>query len=144
MRAKMAIAFAFIFMAHIEKQLLTCYKPHKPFLWKRYIDDIFCAKPKSTTSLILLSHSTLLLDSRTKCHQKNIFSILTFLKDRDLPLAKSLMFKRITSRQKRSNIHTSLHSTFSVLRKVFSNERQYAYWEQTLFMNLLSERRKNF
>ena len=31
----------FIFMALTEKQLLTSYKPHKPFLQKRYIDDIF-------------------------------------------------------------------------------------------------------
>ena len=39
---KMAVAFAVIFMAHIEKQLLTSYKPHKLFLCERYIDDIFC------------------------------------------------------------------------------------------------------
>ena len=38
---KMAVAFAVISMPHIKKQLLTSYKPHKPFLWKRYIDDIF-------------------------------------------------------------------------------------------------------
>ena len=31
----------FIFMAHTEKQLLTGYKPHKPFLQKGYTDDIF-------------------------------------------------------------------------------------------------------
>ena len=42
MGTKMAVAFAVIFMAHIEKQLLTSYKPHKSFLCKRYIDDIFC------------------------------------------------------------------------------------------------------
>ena len=42
MGTKMAIAFAVVFMAQIEKQLLTSYKPHKPFLWKIYIDDIFC------------------------------------------------------------------------------------------------------
>ena len=41
MGTKMAVAFAVIFMAHIEKQLLTGYKPHKPFLWKRYTNDIF-------------------------------------------------------------------------------------------------------
>ena len=42
MGTKMAVAFAVIFMAHIEKQLLTSYKPHKSFLCERYIDDIFC------------------------------------------------------------------------------------------------------
>ena len=42
MGTKMAVAFAVIFMAHIEKQLLTSYEPHKSFLCERYIDDIFC------------------------------------------------------------------------------------------------------
>ena len=42
MGTKMTVAFAVIFMAHIEKQLLTSYKSHKSFLCKRYIDDIFC------------------------------------------------------------------------------------------------------
>ena len=40
MGTKMAVAFAIIFMAHIEKQLLLA-SPHKPILWKRFIDDIF-------------------------------------------------------------------------------------------------------
>ena len=30
----------FIFMVHIEKQLLAI-SPHKPLIWKRFIDDIF-------------------------------------------------------------------------------------------------------
>ena len=42
MGTKMTVAFAVIFMAHIEKQLLTSCKSHKPFLCERYIDDIFC------------------------------------------------------------------------------------------------------
>ena len=36
----MAVAFAVIFMAHIEKQLLAA-SPQKPILWKIFIDDIF-------------------------------------------------------------------------------------------------------
>ena len=40
MGTKMAVAFAVIFMAHIEKQLLAS-SPHKPIIWKRFIDDIF-------------------------------------------------------------------------------------------------------
>ena len=58
----MAIAFAVVFMAQIEKQLLTSYKPHKPFLWKIYIDDIFCVwtipETESTTSIIFVTHCT--------------------------------------------------------------------------------------
>ena len=40
MRTKMAVAFANIFMARIEKQILrqSCIKP---LFWKRYIDDVF-------------------------------------------------------------------------------------------------------
>ena len=37
---KMAVAFAVIFMADIEKQLLAA-SPQKPIFWKRFIDDIF-------------------------------------------------------------------------------------------------------
>ena len=40
MGTKMAVAFAVIFMAHIEKQLLIA-SPQKPIFWKRFIDDIF-------------------------------------------------------------------------------------------------------
>ena len=42
MGTKMTVVFAVIFMAHIEKQLLTNCKSHKSFLCERYIDDIFC------------------------------------------------------------------------------------------------------
>ena len=40
MGTRMAVAFAVILMAHIEKQLLAT-SPHKPLIWKRFIDDIF-------------------------------------------------------------------------------------------------------
>jgi len=40
MATKMAVAFSVIFMAHEEKQLLLS-SPHKPIIWKRFIDDIF-------------------------------------------------------------------------------------------------------
>ena len=40
MGTKMAVAFSVIFMAHVEKQLLLS-SPHKPIIWKRFIDDIF-------------------------------------------------------------------------------------------------------
>ena len=42
MGTKMAVAFAVIFMAHIEKQLLAA-SPEKPIFWKRFIDDNFSA-----------------------------------------------------------------------------------------------------
>ena len=36
----MAVAFAVIFWAHVEKELFAT-SPYKPLLWKRFIDDIF-------------------------------------------------------------------------------------------------------
>ena len=40
MGTKMAVAFSVIFMADLEKRLLTA-SPFKPPVWKRFIDDIF-------------------------------------------------------------------------------------------------------
>ena len=40
MGTKMAVAFSVIFMADLEKRLLAA-SPLKPFVWKRFIDDIF-------------------------------------------------------------------------------------------------------
>ena len=40
MGTKMAVAFSVIFMADLEKRLLTA-SPFKPLVWKRFIDDIF-------------------------------------------------------------------------------------------------------
>ena len=41
MGTKMAVAFANIFMAKIEKEII-CRSEIKPLVWKRYIDDVFC------------------------------------------------------------------------------------------------------
>ena len=41
MGTKMAVAFANIFMASIEKEILR-QSINKPLTWKRFIDDVFC------------------------------------------------------------------------------------------------------
>ena len=41
MGTKMAVAFANIFMASIEKEILR-QSVNKPLTWKRFIDDVFC------------------------------------------------------------------------------------------------------
>ena len=41
MGTKMAVAFANIFMASIEKEILR-HSVNKPLTWKRFIDDVFC------------------------------------------------------------------------------------------------------
>ena len=100
MGTKMAVAFAVIFMAHIAAS------PQKPIIWKRFIDHIFSVwtfpKKKSATSLISPIHSTPRSNSPTKCHRKNLFSLIL-----KFPTELS-MFKHITSLQKRSNSRTSL------------------------------------
>jgi len=40
MGTKMAVAFSVIFLADLEKRLLAA-SSLKPFVWKRFIDDIF-------------------------------------------------------------------------------------------------------
>jgi len=40
MGTKMAVAFANVFMAKIERQILR-QSSKKPLVWKRYIDDVF-------------------------------------------------------------------------------------------------------
>ena len=43
MGTKMAVAFANIFMASIEKEILR-QSINKPLTWKRFIDDVFCLR----------------------------------------------------------------------------------------------------
>ncbi len=50
MGTKMAPAYANIFMAELEEQLLDNY-PIEPLLWKRYIDDILCIWPGTQSEL---------------------------------------------------------------------------------------------
>ena len=40
MGTKMAVAFANIFMAKIEKEIIR-QSNNKPLVWKRFIDDVF-------------------------------------------------------------------------------------------------------
>ena len=61
-------------------------------------------KQKSTISLNSPTHSKPQLNSRMKCHRKRSFSFIPkFLRARGSLLTKSLMFKRILRRQKRSH-----------------------------------------
>ena len=93
MGTNMAVAFAVILMAHIEKQLLAA-SPQKHTFRKRFIQCGPCPKKKSATSLISPIHSTLRSNSRTKCHQKKLFSlILTFSRDH-VSLARNLWIRK--------------------------------------------------
>ena len=50
MGTKMAPSYANIFMGILEKQMLSTY-PHKPFIYFRYIDDVFMIWTKGKGSL---------------------------------------------------------------------------------------------
>ncbi len=50
MGTKMAPAYANLFMAELEEQLLRPY-PIQPITWRRYIDDVLCIWPGSETEL---------------------------------------------------------------------------------------------
>ena len=50
MGTKMAPAYANIFMANLEEKLLEGYTTD-PYMWKRYIDDVFCVWPGTPQSL---------------------------------------------------------------------------------------------
>ena len=119
MSTKMAVAFAVIFVAHIEKQLLAI-SPHKSGRDLSMTCSQCGPYPKQKSTILLNSptYSTPKLNSRMKCHRKRSFPLISkFLKARGSLLTKSLMFKHILSRQKRSNIHNSPHATLSALRR---------------------------
>ena len=50
MGTKLAVAFANIFMAKIETQILS-KSTYRPFVFKRFIDDIFCLWDRSREDL---------------------------------------------------------------------------------------------
>ena len=131
MGTKMAVAFAVIFMAHIEK-LLQAASPQKPIFWKRVIDDIYSVWtlpekvignfdfPNSFHATIKFTHEM--------SSEKEMFSlILKFPKDHGSLTAKLWMFKHVTSLQKRFNIRASLQVTLAMLRRVLLKEKLCFY-----------------
>ena len=73
---KMAVAFSIIYMADFEERLLKA-SPHKPLVWKRFIDDTSpCGsllKQKLQNLLTSLTHSIPLSNSHVKCRWKRCF-----------------------------------------------------------------------
>ena len=78
MGTKMAVAFAVIFIAHIEKQLLAS-SPHEPFLWKRFIDDIFSVWTISEQEINNLVAFALVrgFQTKPKTSKNNIWPLVT-------------------------------------------------------------------
>ena len=142
MGTKMAVAFAVMFMTHIETQLLAV-SPQKPIFWKRFIDDIFSEwtlPEKEISNFVDFAnsfHTTIKFTH--KMLSKKLFSlILKFSKDHGSLTAKLWMFKRITSLQKRFNIRTSLQVTLLDVQTHFKSTEtlQYTYFSSSHPLNV--------
>lgn len=131
MGTKMAVAFAVIFMAEIEKHLLAA-SPQKPIFWKRFTDDIFSVwtlPEKEINNFVDFAnsfHATIKF-THEMSSEKMFSLILKFSKDHASLTTKFWMFKHITSLQKRFNIRTSLQVTLSVLKRVLLKEKLCVY-----------------
>ena len=126
-------------MPHIEKQLLNA-SPYKPFLCKRFIDDIFSVWTISETEInkSFIDFANSFRANIKFTHEMSskhiVFRDTEVLKDHDSFEVKYLMFKHILSQQKHSNTRISPHATLSVLRALLK-EKLYAYFERTRLRN---------
>ena len=139
MGTQMAVAFSVIFMAHIEKQLLNA-SPYKPFLWRRFIDNIFSVRTTSETEInkncidFANSFQANIKFTHEMSSKHIVFLDTEVLKDHDSFKVKYLMFRHILSQQKHSSTRISPHATLSVLRRALK-EKLYAYFERTRLRN---------
>ena len=141
----MAIAFSLIFMAHIEKQLLN-ESPYKPFLWKRFIDDIFSVWTISETEINNFIDFANSFHATIKFTYEMSSKHIVFL---DTEVFKGSRF--IQGKMLDVQIHfkptetlqytLSPHPTLLVLRRALLKEKLYAYFERTRLRNHLSWRR---
>jgi len=119
---KMAVAFAIIFMAHIEKQLLAI-SPHKPLIWKRFIDDIFSVwtlPEAEINNFIEFANSfhTTIKFTHEMSSEKIVFLDTEVFKGPRFITDKILDVQTHFKPTEMSNIHTSPHATLSALRRV--------------------------
>ena len=88
MGTKMAVAFGNIFMSAVETEIIN-KSPHKPLMWKRFIDDIFSlwnVDKEQIDSFIELAnnhHPTIKFTAEVQ-KQRPPFWIHVFTKDKDL------------------------------------------------------------
>jgi len=108
---KMALAFSVIFMADFEKRLLVA-SPLKPFVWERFIDDIFSLGniPMEENSIFVNLANSFDPTTRFTCEMSSnelAFHLLEFS-----------IRKPISSPLKLFSIHTSLPATH-LIRKFY-------------------------
>ena len=90
MGTKMAVTFANIFMARIERQILSqsCIKP---LFWKRYIDDVFTLSNTSLDKIESFAEKANNFHSTTKFTAEISETEITFL---DTKVYKGIRFNK--------------------------------------------------
>ena len=128
---KMAVAFSVIFMADLEKRLLAA-SPFKPFVWKRFIDDVFSLWniPMEEISIFVDFANSFHPSIKfvVKCHPNALFSLIQrYSKDLASNLWEFSIHKPTSSPLKLFSIHTSHPATLSIRKRVLSRERHYVF-----------------
>ena len=129
---KMAVAFSIIYMADFEERLLKA-SPHKPLVWKRFIDDIFSLWVTSTAEVTQFVdfansfHSSIKLTCEMSPENAVFLDTEVFKGPRGFSTLKLL---DVRTHFKPTETFPSL-STLSIPRGVLSKEKHCAYSELT-------------
>ena len=125
MGTKMAVAFANIFMAKIEKEILSRYSdravlsPIKPIFWKRFIDDVISVWDTSRNETSILQSN-----SRLKYQKQRLHSwTRRCTKVSDSTRMLSLTCEHTSSLQRHSNTRISIRVTDQASQKASSKEK---------------------
>ena len=113
MGTKVAVAFANIFMAKVETELLK-KSAIKPICWKRYIDDIFSLWGTGREQITLnkqIITAPLLNSQQKSLRKKSHFWIQLCTKANGLTVRQFSTYERILNLLKLSNIHISRLAT---------------------------------
>ena len=121
MGTKMAVAFANIFMAKIEKEILG-QSSIKPIFWKRFIDDVISAWDTSMDKIEIFFNkqttSILQSNSRLKFQKQKLHSwTQKYTKVSDSTRILSWTCKHIPSPQRPSNTRISIRVTHQASQK---------------------------
>ena len=117
MGTKMAVAFANIFMARIEKQILSqsCIKP---LFWKRYIDDVFSLWKTSLDKIESFVEKANIFHSTIKFTAEMSKTEITFL---DTKVYKGVRFDEESMLDVQTHYkHTNTNFTYNKYTNIYS------------------------
>ena len=135
MGTKMAVAFSLIFMADLEKRLLAA-SPLKPFVWKRFMDDIF------SSWNIPMEEISIFVDFANSVHptikftwkmspKHAVFLDTEIFKGPRLSTLKILFSQTHFKSTDFSEYTLLILPPFQCEKRVLSKEKHYVFWEQT-------------